>query len=269
MCRLLGYVAARPLAPVDVLGEPAFDTFTSLATLHGDGWGAAWHDADGTTHAVSSPESAARDSQYAEVTRQPLGTAGLVHLRWATGGLAVAPENTHPFTDGNYAFAHNGNIAPIPQLEALLTPESTAKLRGATDSERYFRFVLQCIEEAESEASGVTRALRILMKEFPEASLNALLLTPSTTFAIHINSLAASPPTALSALYAFPEEMPTRHATEYYAMDYRITPDAVHVISSGLDEPGWTHVPPDSAAMVDLETRQVTRLDLLPVGPGN
>lgn len=268
MCRLLGYVAARPLAAADVLGEHGFESFTSLAALHGDGWGLAWRDDDHVTHSVSSPNSAARDPLYADLTRTPLGAAGLVHLRWATGGLPVVPENTHPFTDGQYAFAHNGKIKPIARLAELLTPESRAKLRGATDSERYFRFVMQCITESGSEASGVTRALHTMMKEFPHASLNALMLTPTTLIAIHINSQAASPPRALSALYDSFEDMPPRHATEYYAMDYRITPDAVHVISSGLDEPGWTHVPPDSAAMIDLDTHEVTRLDLLPVGPG-
>lgn len=268
MCRLLGYVATHPLAAVDVLGKTQFDSFTSLAALHGDGWGVAWRDGDHTTHTETSPDSAARDPRYAELTATPLGSAGFVHLRWATGGLPVAPENTHPFTDGKYAFAHNGNITPISRIEELLTPESMAKLQGDTDSERYFRYLVQCIDEGESEQSGVTRGLHTMMKEFPHASLNALLLTPTTMFAIHINSQAASPPGALSALYSSVEDMPPRHATEYYAMDYRITPDAVHVISSGLQEPGWVSVPPDAAAMIDLATCELTELDLFPVGPG-
>jgi predicted glutamine amidotransferase len=265
VCRLLGYVSTFPLAPVDVLGEPAFDTFTSLAALHGDGWGLAWRDTDGRTHTASDSDSAAKDPRYAELTREPLGSAGIVHLRWATGGLPVVPENTHPFTDGQYALAHNGNITPISRIEALLTAESKAKLKGDTDSERYFRFVMQCIRESRSEQAGVTRALQTMMDEFPLASLNALLLTPTTLFAIHINSRAASPPRALSTLYASDADMPHRHATEYYAMDYRVTRDAVHVISSGLDEPGWSRVPADSAAMIDLRTRRMTGLDLLPV----
>ncbi|WP_411721147.1 class II glutamine amidotransferase [Mycetocola sp.] len=267
MCRLLGYVAARPLAAVDALGASEFQAFTSLASLHGDGWGVAWRGADQLTHSVSRPGSAARDPLYADLTRQPLGSAGLVHLRWASGGLPVVPENTHPFTDGDYAFAHNGNITPIARLDEMLSPASTAKLRGDTDSERYFRFVLQCIAESDSEADGVTRALHTMTHEFPNASLNALLLTPTALFAIHVNSKAVSPPRALSARYASDADMPPRHATEYYTMDYRITADAVHVISSGLNEPGWTNVPPDSAAMIDLETRELTRLELLPVGP--
>lgn len=268
MCRLLGYVASRPLAAVDVLGASSFKAFTSLASLHGDGWGLAWRGADQTTHAVSRPDSAALDPLYGELTREPLGSAGLVHLRWATGGLPVVPENTHPFTDGDYAFAHNGNIKPIARLEELLSPASMAKLRGDTDSERYFRFVLQCIDESDSETEGVTRALHRLELEFPDVSLNALLLTPESLFAIHVNSKATSPPRALTKLYESDADMPHRHATAYYYMDYKITPDAVFVISSGIDEPGWLQVPPDSAARIDLRTREMTRLELLPVGPG-
>ena len=267
MCRLLGYVATHPLAAVDVLGEPGFEAFTSLASLHGDGWGLAWRGDDRRMHCVARPDSAVSDPLYGELTHEPLGAAGLVHLRWATGGLVVKPENTHPFTDGEYAFAHNGNIKPIDRLTELLSPASLAKLTGDTDSERYFRFVMQCIGDSDSEAEGVTRALHTMIHEFPNVSLNALLLTPNALFAIHVNSKASSPPRALSALYETDADMPHRHATEYYAMDYRITPDAVHVMSSGIDEPGWTDVPPDSAAMIDLATRSLTRLDLLPVGP--
>jgi len=41
-------------------------------------------------------------------------------------------------------------------------------------------------------------------------------------------------------------------------MDYRVETDAVHVISTGLDESGWLPVPSDLAVMVDLRTRERT-----------
>lgn len=261
MCRLLGYVTDGPTSVAEVLGADGFAAFTSLAAVHGDGWGMAWRDPDdGRTRCASSPHSAALDPAYADLAARRLGAAGLVHLRWATGGLPVAPENTHPFVDGGYAFAHNGHVAPIEHLDALLSDASRTKVAGDTDSERYFRLVLQCIEDAGDEASGVTHALEILLREFPNASLNALLLTPRRLFAVHINSRADSPKEALRAMFESDDAMPARHATEYFAMDYRVTPDAVHVISSGLGEEGWTSVPPDIAVMIDLGTREVTRL---------
>jgi predicted glutamine amidotransferase len=267
VCRLLGYVADRPTSVVDVLGEDGFDRFTALTAVHGDGWGMAWRAEDETIQSVSVADSASADSSYDSLARTALGRAGIVHLRWASEGLAVTPENTHPFVEhdtvaGTVAFAHNGHIAPIGRLEQLLTDESRARLRGTTDSERYFRFVLDCIDKEQDLEAGVARALGVLVEEFPASSLNALMLTPRTMFGVHINSTAASPQRRLRALFESEEEIPARHTTEYFAMDYRVQPDAVHVISSGLDEEGWTPVPPDTAAMVDLDTREITELPL-------
>jgi predicted glutamine amidotransferase len=262
VCRLLGYVADRPTSMIDVLGEDGFEEFTSLTAVHGDGWGMAWQADDRTIRATSSPVSASDDPTYDDLARIALGRAGIVHLRWASAGLPVTPENTHPFFDGDIAFAHNGNIKPIDRLEALLTESSCARLVGDTDSERYFRFVMQCVDSEGSLEGGVSRALGVLAREFPEVSLNALMLTPRVMFGVHINSAAASPPPALWDLFETREEIPARHTNEYFAMDYRVMPDAVHVISSGLEEEGWTSVPPDTAAMVDLDTRAMTVLQI-------
>jgi predicted glutamine amidotransferase len=267
VCRLLGYVSDRPTSVVDVLGEDGFDRFTALTAVHGDGWGMAWRADDETIQTVSVADSASADTSYDALGRTALGRAGIVHLRWASEGLAVTPENTHPFVEadtvaGTIAFAHNGHIAPISRLEKLLTDDSRARLRGTTDSERYFRFVLECIEKEQDVEAGVTCALGVLVEEFPTSSLNALMLTPSTMFGVHINSAAASPQRRLRELFESEEEIPARHTTEYFAMDYRVEPDAVHVISSGLDEEGWTQVPADTAAMVDLETREITVLPM-------
>ena len=202
MCRLLGYVTTHPTSVVDVLGREDFDTFTALTEVHGDGWGMAWHRSlDDATEATSSALNASIDPRYAKLADQALGCCGLVHLRWATGGLPVSPENTHPFTSDGYAFAHNGHVAPIDHLEAQLSAASRAKLVGDTDSERYFRLIMQCIDDVDDEPQGVTRALEILVREFPNSSLNALLLTPRRLFAIHINSRVDSPVEALRELF--------------------------------------------------------------------
>ena len=264
MCRLFGYVSDTPTAVVDELGADEFREFTALTRVHGDGWGMAWHDESGHTRAARSPLSADEDPDYARLAARPLGAAGFVHLRWATGGLAVTPQNTHPFVDGDFAFAHNGHIAPIEKLEGMLTPASRAKLAGSTDSERYFRLVVQCIEQTGDEAAGVTTALRLLMREFPNNSLNALLLTGAHLFAVHVNSRADSPKEGLRALFESPDAIPYRHENEYYAMDRRISGSCVQVISSGLDTTGWTPIDGDTAAMIDLRTREVTRLELVP-----
>jgi len=267
VCRLLGYVADRPIPVVEVLGADGFDRFTALTAVHGDGWGMAWRAEDASIQSVSVADSASADPAYDSMGRTPLGRAGIVHLRWASDGLAVTPENTHPFVAtspvaGEVAFAHNGHIEQIDRLEGLLGEESRARLRGTTDSERYFRFVLDSVEKEQDLRAGVVRALDVLVREFPTSSLNALMLTPGAMFGVHVNSSAASPQRRLRELFDSEEEIPARHTTEYFAMDYRVQADAVHVISSGLDEEGWTPVPPDTAAMVDLGTREITVLPI-------
>jgi predicted glutamine amidotransferase len=261
VCRLLGYVSQHPVSVVDVLGEEDFDAFTALTAVHGDGWGMAWLDTEQRTiRSTTSATSAVSDPAYSDLAHQRLSRAGMVHLRWATPGLPVAPENTHPFVEDGFAFAHNGHIAPLDRLEGLLTPKSRAAVRGGTDSERYFRFVLQCIAEQGDEAEGLRHALDVLCREFPDASLNALLLTPSLMFGVHVNSRAVAPLDGLRELFPSEDEIPPRHTDDYFAMDYRQSEDTVHVISSGIDPEGWTPVPEDSAAMVDLCTLEITPL---------
>jgi predicted glutamine amidotransferase len=173
----------------------------------------------------------------------------------------VTPQNTHPFLDGGYAFAHNGHISPVERLEGLLTRGSRAKLRGDTDSERYFQYLMQCIAERGDDAKGLSQSLAVVTREFPHASLNALMLTPTHLFGVHINSQASAPLQGLLNLFASDDEFPHRHTDDYFAMDFRLTPDAVHVISSGIDPEGWTPVPEDTAAMVDLASLEVRRLN--------
>jgi predicted glutamine amidotransferase len=267
VCRLLGYVADRPTSVVEVLGEDGFARFTALTAVHADGWGMAWQAEDHTLQSVSVADSASQDATYDSLARTPLGRAGFVHLRWASVGLPVLPVNTHPFVEaesvaGSVAFAHNGHIAPIDRLEGLLDDASRERLRGDTDSERYFRFVLQCIEKEGDADAGVARALGVLVEEFPRSSLNALMLTPRQMYAVHINSSAAAPQRRLRELFDNEDDIPARHTTEYFAMDYRLREGAVHVISSGLDEEGWTPVPSDTASVVDLATREIRTLQL-------
>jgi predicted glutamine amidotransferase len=185
-----------------------------------------------------------------------------VHLRWATDGLEVEPANTHPFADGDRALAHNGSIAPISELESLLTAAQRERLAGTTDSERYFRFVLQCIEEAGDEREGVVRAVEVLRRRFPRSSLNALLLTPSHLFAVHVNTAAATPLDDLRELFDSEEAMPPGHATQYFDLAYRVSPTSVHVVSSGLTDDGWTPVPPDCVLAVDTAGRDLEILAL-------
>ena len=261
MCRLLGY-AARSAEPIALsLGPEAFEDFTSLARLHADGWGMAWQCDDGI-HSDRSPDSALSDTAYRRLSRTPLAAAGLVHLRWATDGLAVAESNTHPFVERDLALAHNGSIAPIPELEKMLRPASVERLVGATDSERYFRFVAQCIDDAGDVDTGIVEAVTQLHAAFPDSSLNAIILAPGRLVAVHVNAAASGPIDDIRALYPQEVDTPDGHLDRYFTMSVSTTSEKVHVVSSGIRAPGWNPLPENTVLFVDTTTLEQRTVDI-------
>ncbi|MFT3873895.1 MAG: class II glutamine amidotransferase [Nocardioides sp.] len=259
MCRLLGYVAERPASVTDLLGTAYAADFAALTRVHGDGWGMAWRGADGRIATERAPQSAASDPDYHRLVEAELAQIGLVHLRWATDGLEVGLENTHPFSDGELALAHNGSISPIARIDGLLTPASREHLRGDTDSERYFQFLRQSVAEATDTDAGVRSGISILADAFPAASLNAILLAPDAMYVVHVNSGARAPIDDLRILLR-DEPPPAGHATAYFEMAYRVTPTSVVVASSGLVGSDWQPVPPDSVIRIGRCDREVSAL---------
>ena len=133
MCRLLGSVSRTPVTVDEVLGGDR-SAFLDLARQHGDGWGHAWS-ASGGLEVEKAPGSALSSPVLADLAANRPAEAGLTHLRWATLHLAVRQENTHPFTDGTVAFAHNGSIAPPAALDPLVDARLANRRQGDTDSE--------------------------------------------------------------------------------------------------------------------------------------
>lgn len=259
MCRLLGFVSGSPTTLPQILGEAEFDRFTSLSCVHGDGWGVASMNGHGL-EVRTSPLSAATDPAFAECSASTRANAAFVHLRWATDGLAVAPSNSHPFANSELALAHNGCIAPIGRLEAMLSDRGRAALRGDTDSERYFQFVVDHLGAGADECEGIMRAVRELAVAFPSASLNAMLLTASALYVVHVSSRAVGPTDELVAMFADVADIPHGHTDAYFQLAYREIPGGFAVVSSGLGGEGWTAVPPDCVLRIG---RADGRLEIL------
>src|SRR6201993_1260696 len=231
MCRLLGYVTRTPAALVELLGEADLFEFTELSCKHGDGWGAAWA-TDTGVEVVKAPDAARMSSAFGRQVHEHVGDLGIVHLRWATLGLKVAPENTHPFTDGTVAFAHNGSIHSSSSLDVLI-PAGLQRLRmGSTDSERYFLAVLAEVMRDNplypngrgTLAASVAATVARIAASHTFTSLNAMIATPDELIAVCCYDPVAEEK----------EEEP-----DYYHMGYRVTPGAVIVSSSGWGA-GWS-----------------------------
>ena len=223
MCRLLGWASRMPTTLAGLLGDDELAEFTALSALHADGWGVARSTGRGV--AVRREPTAARTSgRFARQATRRRGDLGLAHLRRATLGLPVGAENTHPFTDGRVAFAHNGSISPPAALDALVPAGTAVRRRGSTDSERYFLAVLARLRDGVPPGEALRSTADDIAATAEFTSLNCLLLTPES-------------------LYAFCRVNPhgpiEDDDPEYYTLRYRTAPDAVLVSSSGWGR-GWS-----------------------------
>jgi predicted glutamine amidotransferase len=138
MCRILGCVAAEPVALTHELLH-AENPLIRQSEEHDSGWGMSVYErAEGNEPVcVHFPNAAFQDPGFTEAT-ELRGRIFNVHLRRATmGGLTL--ENTHPFCLGNYSFGHNGTIIRFPRLLEL----GAAKPNGTTDSEHFFNLLMR------------------------------------------------------------------------------------------------------------------------------
>lgn len=251
MCRLLGYCSRDAASVAELLSTESFRAFTSLSDLHGDGWGMAWY-AGSRPAAWKSAGRAGGEPEYDKLAWQPLGDLGLVHLRWATPGLAVSDANTHPFRYADYTFAHNGAIYPQDRLGEMLPPEWERQLAGSTDSERYFLHLMARLEARGGDmAAAIADTTADISKRYTASSLNAILLAPDALYAISLHDRSMVPADLLRELGHAdrPDEV-----AAYFDLAYRVTGDAVLVASSGWPMPGWTPLPSGHVLVADRRT---------------
>ncbi|MBJ7609163.1 MAG: class II glutamine amidotransferase [Candidatus Dormibacteraeota bacterium] len=244
MCRLLGWAGAEPVPVATALGDDDLAAFTALSRQHADGWGMAWWGADaarreGAPSVARSTTCAADDPRFNELATGVAADAGFAHLRWATPGLPVVTANTHPFTHGRLAFAHNGAIHPQPRLDELLPAGWRSQMGGTTDSERYFLAIAARLDGGESPVEAVAAVVHHIFGEFEPTSLNAMMLAPDALYVISAYDQARVPPLGASAGRA---SSSGELDTVFYDLHYRRRVASVVVASSGFSqrrEDGW------------------------------
>ena len=244
MCRLLGWVTHAPTTPRDLLGDEDLLDFTELSVKHGDGWGVA-RATEAGVKVHKRPGTARGSRSFGAWARTQATDLGMAHLRWATMGLSIGIENTHPFTDGRVAFAHNGSVLSPTSLDALVAPQVARLRRGTTDSERYFLAVLSRMVDGASPHEALRETIADIERTSPFTSLNCLLMTPDE----------------LIALCRYDPAGPLEDKDpEYYRLRYRVTDDAVVVSSSGWGR-DWQELANGDLLVVrrgTLETRFVS-----------
>ena len=179
MCRLFAWHSTSPLSVGAALGSD-LPVFTELSTLHRDGWGIAYGDAD-EIKLVRDTNPAHESKIYSDLLTQMQSTDAIAHLRWATEELAVCIPNTHPFVkqgpQGEIAFMHNGGIARGDSLNALIDADYLAELEGDTDSEHYFAALLTQLRKSDGDLVAAYRALVKDVAPIHYTSINAMILT--------------------------------------------------------------------------------------------
>jgi predicted glutamine amidotransferase len=181
MCRLFSLAAAEPVRAAFWLLE-APDSLAEQSRRNPDGYGLATFGADGW-EVDKEPVAAYADADFRREATESVSDRFLAHVRYASVG-AHRLENTHPFELDGRVFAHNGHIGGLDRLEAELGADM-ARVRGDTDSERFFALATREIDARGGDAgSGLAAAARWVAAELPLFALNCILATADGVWAL-------------------------------------------------------------------------------------
>ena len=240
MCRLMGYVSHEK-TNFDALVGKDFKEFISLSSTHCDGWGIATIDHDAhVAHLDRAPETAATSESFSRALAKTSTDGGLLHLRWATAGLSINENNTHPFTYKDYSFIHNGGIFPATGLDDLIDPKFFEFIAGTTDSEKYFYLLLTEIEK-HGMVKGISSTIDLIKEHAKFSSINAMIMNEDTFVVVSEFQ---------------PEKKPDWAPDDYYEIKYRADSEGVLVASSGWNQPGWITLENHHSLVVDRSTFQ-------------
>jgi glutamine amidotransferase len=170
MCRLLGVIANKPV-DLEFSLLRANKPFRNFGKSNPDGWGIGWYE-NSLAKVFKRSLSALNDHRFDELSKEVSSKIIIAHVRRGTGGVP-SEQNSHPFQYKNWIFAHNGSI-DREFLFGLLKDKYRENVKGETDSEVYFYWILQCIEECRSVLKGIKKAVKKVITN-SHTGLNFLL----------------------------------------------------------------------------------------------
>lgn len=246
MCRLLGYVSSEKTSFDLIVGED-FPEFVALSSVHCDGWGIATINQDEhVAHLARAPETASNSQSFVDALADVDADGALLHLRWATKGLPVSEDNTHPFVYKDFSFVHNGAIFPPEALDRHISPKFAKLVQGETDSERYFYFLMTMIDK-HGFVEGVKKCVKTITTTMDYSSINAMIMNEDEYLVICEHH---------------PERHPDWAPADYYELKYRTDQDGILVASTGWNQPGWKVLPNHEILVID---RKTLATQLLPI----
>ena len=112
--------------------------------MHGHGWGVAEYP-DGVPVVEKQTWAAFHGEHFSKKAAHVYAKTVVAHVRRATVG-SPSIENTHPFDNGRWIFAHNGTVPNFSRVRDKMIkhidPLHRVEIDGETDSEHIFRYLL-------------------------------------------------------------------------------------------------------------------------------
>jgi len=184
MCRLLGLIANKP---VDL--EFSLERFKGYARNNPDGWGIGWYENNNAQIFKQGMPAVAQESKLPVLSKEIRSKVIVAHVRKGTGA-EPAERNSHPFKHESWLFAHNGSV-DRNFLWQHLKDKFRKEVKGETDSEVYFYWIIQNIKEHENIIEGIKNAInKVVTKRY--TGLNFLLTNGSSLYALRYCSPSSS-----------------------------------------------------------------------------
>ena len=278
MCRFVLYlgseitVSSLVTEPVNSIIHQSFHSHEREEPLNGDGFGLAWYVPDMTLEpAVFKDVTPAWNNiNLLNLARVTKSSCILAHVRAATPGLPVIQLNCHPFSNGPFAFMHNGLVGGFRGIRRTLlrrlSDESFQTISGSTDSEFIFALFLdhyKQVNDKKSKSEAMVAALTTTISEVEELKVKSGVDEPSLLNLAVTDGKCAAVSRYISSN---PEKANTLYVN--YGCCYVCTDGICHMIkpekeSGGVivaSEPlskdkGWKKVAPNSIVVVHENLR--------------
>lgn len=246
MCRHVGYVGT-PIPVGELLTRGTHSLRTQAwaprdmrggGAINADGFGVAWWRPGPDVPIASryrNPAPIWTDPAVEEVLPQLESTAVLGSVRSATVGMPIERAACAPFTDGRWAFSHNGSI---PGWRRVLTAVLADLDIAATQFGLAQQFETIQLLDAESATDAAT--LWVLLRQLLAAiTPDGFVQTPAMALRLLVTAVLAHEPKArLTLLLGDGEQLYA--TTVHHGLSALIT-DSFAVLSSEPydDDPGW------------------------------
>lgn len=258
MCRLLGIRANKAIS-----FDFSLEIFKKFGDSNRDGWGLGWYE-DAKPFIFKQPISTTdKDSEYDKYKKEVKSDIILTHVRLGTHG-SNAFENTHPFNYKNFIFAHNG-IVSRDFLVSKLKSRFKDLVQGQTDSEVYFYFIIQNIEEKDDFIEGIKSSIEKI-SQTSNGGLNFLLSDGINLYAFRYSSYSSG----YYTLYYLIRKFDSHPYLEYLSKETQLLikskdaklEEAVIFCSEKLTEENWQEIE-NGQLMVINEKLDITKYNIL------